>query len=71
MPSLYDVEVSLIAAASGPIVTVKISNDIIENDNAAIFDDYFPCSKENCRLKHVQNWLTLFLSMHNKGVINA
>jgi hypothetical protein len=22
-------------------------------------------------LKHVQNWLTLFLSMHNKWVINA
>ena len=37
MPSLYDVEVSLIAAASGPIVAVKICNDISENDNAARF----------------------------------
>ena len=40
-------------------------------DRTEGFDDYFPCSKENCKLKHVQNWLTLFLSMHNKEVINA
>ena len=40
-------------------------------DRTESFDDYFPCRKENCRLKHVQNWLTFFLSMHNKGVINA
>ena len=36
-------------------------------DRTESFDDYFPCRKENCRLKHVQNRLTFFLSMHNKG----
>jgi hypothetical protein len=30
-------------------------------DRIESFDDYFPCSKENCKLKYVQNWLTLFL----------
>jgi transposase-like protein len=40
-------------------------------DRTESFDDYFPCSKENCKLKNVQNWLTIFLSMHNKEVINA
>jgi putative transposase len=24
-------------------------------DRTEGFDDYFPCSKENCKLKHVQN----------------
>jgi putative transposase len=29
-------------------------------------DDYFPCRKKNCKLKHVQNWLNLFVGFHNK-----
>ena len=29
-------------------------------------DDYFPCRKRKCKLKHVQNWLNLFVGFHNK-----
>ncbi|MBA3286187.1 MAG: IS6 family transposase [Nitrosopumilus sp.] len=40
-------------------------------DRTECFDDYFPCSKEKCKLYHVTNWLTLFTNMHNKEMINA
>jgi putative transposase len=30
------------------------------------FDDYFPCRKKKCKLKHVKNWLNLFVDYHNK-----
>ncbi len=29
-------------------------------------DDYFPCRKRNVKLKHVINWLNLFVDFHNK-----
>lgn len=35
-------------------------------DRTECFDDYFPCRLENCNLKHVKNWLNLFLDYHNK-----
>src|SRR5215210_2043659 len=35
-------------------------------DRTECFDDYFPCRKENCKLKHVRNWLNLFVKYHNK-----
>jgi putative transposase len=40
-------------------------------DRTESFDDYFPCRLENCKLKHVKNWLNLFIDYHNKelGVI--
>ena len=34
-------------------------------DRTECFDDYFPCRKENCKLKHVRNWLNLFVKYHN------
>lgn len=40
-------------------------------DRTECFDDYFPCRKENCKLKHMINWLNLFVTYHNKEVINA
>ena len=30
------------------------------------FDDYFPCRVKNCTLKHVRNWLDLFVDYHNR-----
>ncbi|WP_458721609.1 hypothetical protein [Candidatus Nitrosocosmicus sp. R] len=30
-------------------------------DRTEGFDDYFPCSKEKCKLDHVKNWLNLFV----------
>jgi putative transposase len=35
-------------------------------DRTEGFDDYFPCRKENCGLKHIKRWLELFAFYHNK-----
>jgi len=35
-------------------------------DRTEGFDDYFPCRKKNCKLKHVQQWLNLFAYYFNK-----
>ncbi len=40
-------------------------------DRTECFVDYFPCRKENCKLKHVRNWLNLFVKYHNKEVSYA
>ena len=34
-------------------------------DRTEGFDDYFPCRKKNCKLKHVKQWLTLFADYYN------
>ena len=34
-------------------------------DRTESFDDYFPCRTKNCKLKHVKNWLNLFVDYHN------
>jgi len=34
-------------------------------DRTESFDDYFPCRIKNCKLKHVMNWLNLFVDHHN------
>ncbi len=33
-------------------------------DRVEEFDDYYPCKKKECDLKHVWNWLNLFVDMH-------
>jgi putative transposase len=35
-------------------------------DRTESFDDYFPCRRKRCKLKHVVNWLKLFVDFHNK-----
>ena len=35
-------------------------------DRTESVDDYFPCRLKNCKLKHVKNWLNLFIYYHNK-----
>ena len=40
-------------------------------DRTECFDDYFPCNIKNCKLKHVRNWLNLFVNYHNEEVIRA
>ena len=35
-------------------------------DRTESFDDYFPCKSKNCKLKHVKNWLNLFVNYHNR-----
>ncbi len=39
-------------------------------DRTEGFDDYFPCRKKNCTLKHVKQWLNLFDHYYNKEVIS-
>jgi putative transposase len=34
-------------------------------DRTEIFDDYYPCIKKDCNLKHVYNWIGLFVFMYN------
>ena len=38
-------------------------------DRTKGFDDYFPCRKKKCKLKHVKQWLTLFADYYNKEII--
>jgi putative transposase len=40
--------------------TIQYIKDRTEN-----FDDYFPCKRKNCKLKHVMNWMNLFVDYHN------
>jgi len=40
-------------------------------DRTESFDDYFPCRKKSCKLKHVINWMNLFVDYHNKEMIYA
>ena len=42
----------------------------IKDRTAEGFDDYFPCRKKNCKLKHVKQWLNLFAHYYNKEVIS-
>ena len=35
-------------------------------DRTECFDDYFPCRIIKCKLKHVLNWMNLFVDHHNK-----
>ncbi len=37
-------------------------------DRTESFDDYFPCRVKNCKLKHVRNWLRLFVDYHNNEI---
>jgi putative transposase len=39
-------------------------------DRTEGFDDYFPCRKKNCKLKHVTRWLNLFAVHYNKEIVS-
>lgn len=41
--------------------TIQYIKDRTEN-----FDEYFPYKKKKCKLKHVINWLNLFIDYHKK-----
>ncbi|MDQ6723605.1 MAG: transposase [Thermoproteota archaeon] len=41
--------------------TMQYLKDRIEN-----FDDYFPCKKNRCKLKHVKQWFNLFIDQYNE-----
>ena len=41
-------------------------------DRTESFDDYFPCKrkKNKCKLKHVKQWLYLFIDQYNEQKIS-
>ena len=39
-------------------------------DRTEGFDDYFPCRKKKCKLKHVKQWLNLFADYYNKEILS-
>ncbi|HXT83603.1 MAG TPA: DDE-type integrase/transposase/recombinase [Verrucomicrobiae bacterium] len=39
-------------------------------DRTEWFDDYFPCKKNKCKLKHVKQWLKLFVYQHNQEIMS-
>ena len=41
----------------------------IKDRTKECFDDYFPCRKKKCKLKHVQQWLNLFVDYYTKEII--
>ncbi len=40
----------------------------IKDRTKECFDDYFPCKKKKCKLKHVQQWINLFADYRNKEI---
>ncbi len=45
--------------------TIQYIKDRIES-----FDDYFPCKKNKCKLKHVKQWFKLFIDKHNAEIVS-
>ncbi len=39
-------------------------------DRTEGFDDYFPCKKNKCKLKHIKQWIRLFIDQHNQEIIS-
>jgi putative transposase len=39
-------------------------------DRTEGFDDYFPCKKNKCKLKHIKQWLYLFIDQHNRKIFS-
>ncbi len=48
---------------------IEITMQYIKDRTAECFDDYFPCRKKKCKLKHFQQWLNLFANYYNKEII--
>ena len=42
----------------------------IKDRTKECFDDYFPCRKKKCKLKHVKQWFNLFANYYNKEIIS-
>jgi len=37
-------------------------------DRTESFDNYFPCTKANCKLKHIKQWIKVFAYHHNNNL---
>jgi len=45
---------------------MRYVKDMIES-----FDDYYPCTNNNCGLVHVYNWIKLFVYFYNDRIKNT
>ena len=70
------VSASMQVPKGGPSYPFIFEKSLIERtmqymkDRTEGFDDYFPCKIKKCKLKHVMNWLHLFVDYHN-GELNT
>jgi putative transposase len=37
-------------------------------DRIESFDDYYPCTRNECNLFHLHNWIQFFVSMYNDTI---
>ncbi len=49
---------------------IKRTMQYIKDRTIGYFDNYFPCRKNKCKLKHIKQWLKLFVYEHNKEIIS-
>ena len=63
-----DVEHHIHSSFEKSIIIIERTIQYIK-DRTEGFDDYFPCGKKKCKLKHVINWFNLFIDQHNKEII--
>ncbi|MDR4489763.1 MAG: hypothetical protein R2685_02520 [Candidatus Nitrosocosmicus sp.] len=40
----------------------------IKDRTESFDDDYFPCRKQNCKLGHIKQWITVFAWHHNNNI---
>jgi putative transposase len=50
-------------------IIIERTMQYIKDRTKECFDDYFLCGKKKCKLKHVQQWLNLFVNYYNKYII--
>ena len=46
-------------------IIIERTMQYIKDRTEEVFDDYFPCRRTKCKLKHVKNWLNLFIIIKN------
>jgi putative transposase len=47
-------------------IIIERTLQYLKDKTKECFDDYFPCRKKKCKLKHVQQWLNLLVDYSNK-----
>jgi putative transposase len=52
----------------GKSVIIERTVQYLKDRTKEGFDDYFPCKRKKCKLKHVRKWLKLFVDYHNKEI---
>ena len=51
-------------------IIIERTIQYIKDRTEECFDDYFPCRKKDCKLKHVKQWFNLFMEYYNREITN-